>query len=331
MSRKLQAALFVLGAALFAYLIARIGVSRLADDAAHTGWMFIPIVAVYGFVYASSAGAWRLTMASDPNRPSLWRTYAILVSAGAINVLTPFINMGGEPYRIAALTPWLGNQRAAGSVILHRMLNLLSYVLVWLTALGLGFVLLPRGSRPTVLLAVAAALLVGVIVLLLFGHRSGVLEHVLNGMQRIPLIRRVAALIEPRRAVLAKVDRQITDFYHDHPRRFIQAVGLEYLSRCIFMVELVLIAASLGVHLGYLRAFAIGGLEALLGNVLFFIPFELGAREGAYFVLFRLFGFDPQLGLYVSIVSRVRDFTWIAAGLLLIWVSRPAHQVGRPA
>jgi uncharacterized protein (TIRG00374 family) len=331
MSRKLQAALFVLGAAVFAYLIARIGVGRLADDAAHTGWMFIPIVAVYGFVYASSAAAWRLTMAGDPKRPSLWRTYAILVSAGAINVLTPFINMGGEPYRIAALTPWLGTQRAAGSVVLHRMLNLLGYVLVWLTALGLGFVLLPRATRPTVLLILAAAVLVGVIALLLFGYRSGVLEHILNGMQRIPLIRRLAALIEPRRTVLAKVDHQIKEFYNSHPRRFIQAVSLEYLSRCIFMVELVLIAASLGVRLGYLRAFAIGGLEALLGNVLFFIPFELGAREGAYFLLFRLFGYDPQLGLYVSIVSRVRDFTWIAAGLLLIWVSRPAHQVRRPA
>jgi len=30
---------------------------------------------------------------------------------------------------------------------------------------------------------------------------------------------------------------------------------------------------------------------------------------------------DPQLGLYTSIVSRVRDFTWIAAGLLLIWAT----------
>ena len=96
-------------------------------------------------------------------------------------------------------------------------------------------------------------------------------------------------------------------------------MGLEYLSRCIFMVELVLIAASLGVHLGYLRAFAIGGLEALLGNVLFFVPFELGAREGSYYVLFGLFGLDPQLGVYTSIVSRLRDFTWIGVGLGLIW------------
>jgi uncharacterized protein (TIRG00374 family) len=318
MSRKLQAALFVLGAAVFGYLVARIGVGELAEDAAQTGWMFFPIVGVYALVYACSALAWQLTMAGDPSRPSFWRTYAIIVSAGAINFLTPVVNMGGEPYRIAAVTPWLGKRRAAGSVILHRMIHSLSYVLVWLTALVLAFALLPKGSAPTILLAGVAVVLVGVVALILFGHRRGVLERVLDWMHRVPLVRRLAALLEPRRELLIELDRQITDFYHRHPRRFLQAVALEYVSRCIFMVELVLIAASLGVRLGYLRAFAIGGLEALMGNLLFFVPFELGAREGSYLALFSLFGMDPQLGLYTSIVSRVRDFVWIGLGLLLM-------------
>lgn len=320
MSRKLRAGLFVLGAAVFAYLVAQIGAGRLADDAAQTGWLFVPIVSLYALVYACSALAWRLTMTNEPTRPSFWRTYSILVSAGAMNFLTPVVNMGGEPYRIAALTPWLGQRRAAGSVILHRMLHSLSYVLVWLTALGLGFAMLPppHGVAATVLLVVTATVLVGLIALLLFGHRRGVLERVLDWMHHVPVVRRLAAVLELRRAVLVEVDRQITDFYHRHPRRFIQAVGLEYLSRCIFMVELVLIAASLGLHLGYFRAFAIGGLEALLGNVLFFVPFELGAREGSFLALFSLFGMDPQLGLYTSIVSRVRDFAWIGLGLLLM-------------
>ena len=53
--------------------------------------------------------------------------------------------------------------------------------------------------------------------------------------------------------------------------------------------------------------------------------FEIGAREGAFYVLFSLFGLDPHLGVYTSIVGRVRDFVWIAAGLLLVLV------VGSPA
>lgn len=320
MSRTLRAGLFVLGAAVFYYLVAQVGVGRLAGDAARTGWMFLPIVSLYALVYACSARAWQLTMKSDPRKPSFLRTYAIIVAAGALNFLTPLVNVGGEPYRVAAVTPWIGTRRAAGSVILHRMLHALSYVFIWLTALDLAFVLLPspRAAALTTGLALATVVLLGVIVLLLFGHRRGVLERLLNWMGRVPLIRRAAARLEPHRGMLAELDRQITDFYHRHRGRFLRAVGLEYLSRCIFMVELVLIAASLGVHLGYFQAFAIGGLEALLGNVLFFVPFELGAREGSFLALFGLFGFDPQLGLYTALVSRVRDFSWIAAGLLLI-------------
>jgi uncharacterized protein (TIRG00374 family) len=322
MSRPLRLALFLLGAAIFGYLVSRIGVGQLVSDAGRTGFMFVPILLVYALVYACSTLAWRLTM-GDSNRPSFWRTYAVTISAGALNFLTPVVNAGGEPFRVAALAPWLGKRRAAGSVILHRMLNSFAYVLVWLTAIGLAFALLPRATPKVVrvILGVAGLLLLGLLALILSAHRSGVLERLLNWMGRVPLVRRLAARLEPKRAMLMELDQQITEFYHRHPGRFVQAILLEYLSRCIFMVELVLIVASLGYRLGYLRAFTIGGLEALAGNILFVVPFEIGAREGAYYVLFNLFGLDPQLGLYTSIVSRVRDFAWIGLGLLLIWAT----------
>jgi len=122
MTRSLQLACFLLGAAVFGYLVAQIGVGQLVSDAGRTGFMFVPIVLLYALVYACSALAWQLTM-GDSGRPPYWRTYAVLVSAGALNFLTPVINAGGEPFRAAAVAPWLGKRRAAGSVILHRMLH----------------------------------------------------------------------------------------------------------------------------------------------------------------------------------------------------------------
>ncbi|OLC38606.1 MAG: hypothetical protein AUH75_10560 [Gemmatimonadetes bacterium 13_1_40CM_4_65_7] len=323
MSRTWQLALFVLGATVFGYLVAQIGITELTADAARTGLMFVPIVALYALVYACSALAWQLTMAGDPQRPSYWRTFAVLISSGALNFLTPLINAGGEPYRVAAMAPWLGKRRAAGSVILHRMLHTFTYVLIWLTAVLLAFPLLPRGTPQIVwvLLGVVLVLILGIIVLFLSALRRGMLERILNWMERAPFVNRLAVKVEPHRALLIELDRQITDFYHRSPRRFVQAIALEYLSRCIFMVELVLIVASLGFGIDYLRAFSIGGLEAIVSNALFFVPFEVGAREGAFFLLFKLFGMDPQVGLYTSIVGRVRDFAWIAGGLVLIWVT----------
>jgi hypothetical protein len=323
-ARRLQLVLFLAGAAVFGYLVARIGVGQLVSDAANTGLMFVPIVLLYAVVYACSARAWQLTMGdSSRSQPPFRRSYAVVIAAGALNFLTPLVNAGGEPFRAAALTPWLGKRRAAGSVILHRMLHSFAYVLVWLTAIVLAFALLPQQTPPVLLvvLGIAGILLLVIVALFMSALRSGLLERLLDWMHRVPLIRRLGALLEPKRTLLTELDQQITDFYHRSPGRFVRAILLEYLSRCVFMLEIVLIVASLGFHLGYLRAFAIGGLEALAGNVLFLVPFEIGAREGAYYALFNLFGLDPQLGLYTSIVGRVRDFVWIAAGLLLIWAT----------
>src|SRR3989442_13599912 len=102
MNRPLQIALFVLGASVFGYLVARIGAGQLVSDAGRTGFMFVPIVLLYALVYACSALAWQLTM-GDSGRPPYWRTYAGLVSAGPLNFLTPIINAGGEPFPAAAV------------------------------------------------------------------------------------------------------------------------------------------------------------------------------------------------------------------------------------
>ena len=138
----------------------------------------------------------------------------------------------------------------------------------------------------------------------------------------------LARRLEPTRATLAQMDEQITEFYHKRPRRFFQALVLEYLSRSIFMLEYVLIGLSVGFKITYLQAYAIGGLTSLIQNVIFIVPFEVGTKEGSLYVLFRLLGLDPALGVYTAIVSRLRDLAWIAAGLGLVWLSnrRPAAE-----
>jgi len=320
-SRKLQLLLFVCGSAVFGYLVARIGPGRLIADAAQTGWMFIPILLLYGVVYACNAAAWWLIMASEPNHPPFWRTYAITVSAFSLNFLTPMVNVGGEPFRVAAVAPWLGVRRAAGAVVTFQMLHVFGMLLSFLTAVLLGALLLPRSPAILATLAVAFVVLLALTLLLLTGHRRGVLEQALNLLHRMPLLDRLARRLESRRATLALMDEQITAFYHRDPGRFARALGLEYLSRCIFMGEYLLIALSVGLHIGYFKAYAIGGLTQLVQNVTFFVPFEVGTKEGSLYLLFQLLGLDPALGVYAAIVSRLRDVAWIGTGVALVWLS----------
>lgn len=321
MSRKLQLLLFALGSAVFAYLVARIGVEELVQDAVHTGWVFVPIVLLYGVVTLFNAWAWWLVMADEPTRPPFGRTYAILVAGFALNFMTPMVNVGGEPFKIAAVSPWLGVRRAAGSVVLYQMIHVLGMLLSFLVAVVLGVALLPRSPAILASLGVAFLALAALTLLLLTGHRYGGLERLLDFLHRLPLLDRLARRLEPKRATLAQMDEQITDFYHRRPRRFVQAAALEFLSRSIFMIEYMLIAFGVGVRMTFAQAYVIGGLSSLIQNVIFVVPFEVGTKEGSLYLMFRLLGFDPALGVYTAIVSRLRDLIWIGGGLALVWFS----------
>jgi len=327
-SRKLQLLLFLCGLGVFGYLVARIGPGTLVADAVRTGWMFVPILLLYGVVYVANGWAWWLIMADEPSRPPFWRACGITVASFSLNFLTPMVNVGGEPFKIAAVAPWLGVRRAAGSVVLYQMLHTFGMLLSFLTAVVLGAVFLPSTPALLAALGVTFAVLLALTLLLLTGHRRGLLEQALNLLHRVPLLDRVARRLEPKRATLALMDEQITDFFHRDPRRFVAALTLEYVSRCVFMAEYLLIALSVGLHIGYFRAYVIGGLTQLVQNVVFFVPFEVGSKEGTLYLLFQLLGLDPALGVYTAIVSRVRDLVWIGAGVGLVWLAghRPAAE-----
>jgi uncharacterized protein (TIRG00374 family) len=329
MSRRVQLALLIVGAAVFSLLVARIGPARVLDNAAAVGWLFVPILLLYGVAYAANVAAWRLTM-GDGQRPGFWRTYAITVSGFSLNFVTPMINAGGEPFRIAALSRWLGRRRAASSVVLHKMLHSLALLLVWLTALCLALAMLPRTRAVVAPLVGALAIVSALAALVLSGHARGGLERLLDLLHRTPLLSRLATRLEPHRAVLAEMDQQIADFYQASPQRFWSALALEYLSRSLWMVEYWLICIGVGINTTFLKAFMIGGLSSLIQNALFLVPYELGTKEGSLYALFALAGLDPRAGVYTAVVSRARDMLWIAAGLGLLALVRHEERTASP-
>jgi uncharacterized protein (TIRG00374 family) len=322
MSRRIQLVLLAAGAALFAALVHRIGVAQIIANASAVGWLFGPIVLLYGVAYLCNTAAWRLTMGVGPARPGFWRTYAMTVSGFSLNFVTPMVNAGGEPYRIAALASWLGRRRAATSVVLHKMLHSLALLLVWLTALLLGVAMLPHTAAVLAPIGLALGVVTFLAALVLTGHQRGGLQRTLDLLHRIPLVDRLARSLEPRREALAEMDRQITDFYHTSPTRFWLALALEYTSRTLWMVEYWLICYGVGIEITFAQAFLIGGLSSLAQNALFFVPYELGTKEGSLYALFALAGLDPSAGVYTAIVSRARDLLWIAGGLGLLALTR---------
>src|SRR3989442_11997815 len=148
--------------------------------------------------------------AEAPTNPPFWRTYAITVASFSLNFMTPMVNVGGEPFKIAAVAPWLGLRRAAGSVVLYQMLHTLGMLLSFLTAVALGALLLPPYPAILAGLAIAFVALAALILLLLTGHRRGGLSRPLVLLHPPPLRVRLGRRPWPKTAPPPQKGEEIT-------------------------------------------------------------------------------------------------------------------------
>ncbi len=324
MNRKVQLIFFAIGLAFFAWLVARIGLGTIISEVARTGWAFLPIVLVYAVVYATNTAAW-MVIAHARGHLSFGRAYAISVSSFAINYITPLVNLGGEPFKAAAATPYLGASTAAGSVVAFRIVHSLGQFIFWLLTLPIAYVLLPHTPTVMTMLVIAAGGLVIGAFLLVMLLRARAVEPLLSAIAarstRIPLIGRVAHALADHRTALSEIDVSLAQLAGERRRALVIALAFEVAGRFIAMYEYLLVAHAVGADISYPAAVLIGGFSQLVLNLFFFIPFEMGSREGGLYLIFQLLGLSPSLGVYAAIVTRLRELAWIVIGLALIWLT----------
>lgn len=317
MGKKLRLAVFAAGLLVLALLINHVGLGTIAADARRVGWWIVPVVLVYLPVYMLNALAWRMTM-GEARRPGYFRTLALLISGFALNYLTPVLALGGEPYRVASLAPWLGRRRAVASVASYFLLHALANALTWLTALLLAVAMTPWPDALQTAAGVLALVLLAVMAVVFRGLRRGVFEDVLALGMRIPLVRRLLRRAQARRAALARIDAHMAAFYGAGPARFFAALGIEYVARILSMAEFWLIFIGLGLHAGFAEAILMGSMTSLVMNVVFFVPLEVGTKEGALFIIANTLGFRVGVGLITSLITRVREMALAAVGIAIV-------------
>ena len=62
---------------------------------------------------------------------------------------------------------------------------------------------------------------------------------------------------------------------------------------------------------------------SLFANLLFFIPLQLGGREGGFLMATAGLGMTAGAGIFVALLVRLRELIWTGIGLLLIKLDKP--------
>lgn len=309
---------------------------QLWNHICHAGYWLIPIVGVWFIIYAINAWAWYCIIRSNKNPDesvSFLRVYRLTITGYALNYATPVGGLGGEPYRIIELSKNISQDHAASSVILYAMMHIFAHFWFWFISIFIYLVLVLIGDLPiTTTIAVVLALIFALCLLAFYvfskGYRNGVVVKTIRWLGKIPGLKGWSRrFLERHTETLRNVDEQIASLHKQNKRSFYESLMLEYLSRIVQSLEIFFMLLLFGVDCGggptgllltFLHSILILAFTSLFANLIGFLPMQLGVQEGGFVLSIAALGLSAALGIFVSIICRVREIIWIVVGLVLM-------------
>jgi hypothetical protein len=323
MNSKAYKALFlVIGVVSLGYMVYGTGLDVIWRDIQRTGIWFIPVIGSWLLIYILNAFAFR-SIIREPGLPetnlSFWSVLRLTISGYAINYITPFVALGGEPYRILELKRVLGIRKATSSVLLYSLMHMFSHVIFWLASIVLIVAVVPLSD--TMLVGCGILLIVGLVLAYWFinVYKKGFTVSTFKLLEKVPFIKNKARDFALKNAeTLYEVDEQIRILYAERRNVFYFSLFFEFVARVIGCLEIYFTAQAIGLEMTLSQSLIISSGSSLFANLIFFFPMQLGTREGGLVLALRSIGLVSSQGVFIGVVMRIREIVWIIIGLALM-------------
>ena len=296
--------------------------SELLENLRRAGYWLPAVILLWVFIYFMNALSWYIIICDGKHaKVPFWKVYKLTVSGFALNYATPVGLMGGEPYRIMELTPYVGGSKATSSVILYVMMHIFSHFCFWFFSVFLFLAVEPLNPGMGVLLGIVGACCAVAIYFFMKGYKNGMAVGTLRLLTHIPFVKNWAKrFMEQKMDSLQQVDDQIAELHKQRKSTFYASLGLEFSARIVGCLEVYFILNILTTDVSFVACVLIMAFTSLFANLFFFSPMQLGAREGGFALATGGLAISSAFGVYTGLITRVRELVWIIIGVLLIKV-----------
>lgn len=288
--------------------------------------VYLPaVIGLWLPVYALNAWSFQLLVnTSDHDKHlSFAQSLRLTVSAFGFTAITP-LGFGGGPYRVMELAKYIGTPRAISSVALYSMMHIYSHFVLWALGCVLFLVCYPHLLTPWIEVLIAIYLLVfaAVVVIFRYSYKHGILCKLFHIFFFIPWLKGPCRrFYEKNYDAFQTTDANIR-FLYEHPRQLWGSLVNETVGRLIATLEFFFILLAFEIEGATLiDAVVIYCFTSLIGNVLYILPMQIGAREGSLAVIMHLlYDSATGIGIYASIFTRIREIFWVLLGVALVKV-----------
>lgn len=291
---------------------------------------FPALIVLWLFIYAINAYAWYIILHSGFSHAKVgfWRVYKYTVTGFALNAVTPVGLMGGEPYRIMETSPYVGVEKATSSVVLYVMMHIFSHFCFWLFSVLLYFLYYFEKINvyTGILLGVTVAVCSLGIYCFSCGYRNGLIVNLLHRLSAVPFVGKWAARFsKEKEQQLQEADAMIIDLHLHHKKTFYLSLFAEFMARVISCAEVYVVLYALGATVSYMDCILVLAFTSLFANAMFFLPLQLGAREGGFAMVINGLSFPSGYGVILGLIIRLRELVCVCLGLLLMKFGNRVH------
>ncbi|HLB01246.1 MAG TPA: flippase-like domain-containing protein, partial [Bacteroidota bacterium] len=275
----ISAGFFILGLVIFGSLVLSFGIGKILDNLASAGPGLALAVLIWLAIYLLNTLSWKLALGPAGDATSFGKLFMITVTGFIINYITPVVALGGESYKVQALSGGMGSPGAVSAVVLYRMVHLLGHMLLLLAGIAVAFFVVMLNPPMAVALGLAGLVILAVIGLTLKGAREGVFDRIAAVVGKYRILTFLARPVGAYREELAAMDRVLTGVARNDRRAFLLSILLEFISRVLMGVEVWIVLGALGAGVSPLQAIFVYVTYSIAINLFFFIPMNVGARE----------------------------------------------------
>lgn len=321
--RWLVGAALVTGVALLGLLLSRADVHEVwvrLNGVSSSGLAIV--LATYLASFLAETASWLQTIVMIPARPrTLYRLCKVLMVGNAVERVTPFAPLAGEPMKALLLNRYEGIPYAAASASL--VITRTTDVMALIVFIAAGLVLmwrtevLPPAYRAGVLVGFVLFVIAGGLFFLVQNQRVFTRLRVwLGSAGAAARPGRFAAILDG----IHDVEDQLVTFYSREPRRLFLSIAFALVQWSTEAIAIWLSVRILGSSITLLNAFAVQAFVLMVVATLFFVPGDLGTQDTALAYACGAVTGSLPLGVAVAALRRARDLLWIVWGFAIVAV-----------